>query len=671
MTDLDTELLEEQYACGEGDRRDAYLRNIDGAPPPIGTPIGYNDHIKNIYDLVTSRLKWDEEGKCLNAFDLFSDPTMLKAAYESIKSKAGNMVKGTDTETLDGISIKWFDRTSRSLREQTFRFRPSRRVPIPKPGGGVRYLGIGSPRDKLIQQAMRLVMEHILEPKFLDCSTGFRPKRGCHTALKKVRNWTQVYWYLEGDIKKFFDSIDHQLLEGLLKKHFQDPKLIDLYWNLVEAGYIEWNEIKNTKDFIESRIGVPQGGILSPLLSNLILHEFDEFIMQLIECRVRENGKEPPLLNNNKYNRLTHRISTLRTELVGRKYKEEKETYKNLRREMRKLIHQRNGEMRQTHNPRHIKVNYVRYADDWLIGVRGPYSYVKELKRQARDFLSTIKLELSQEKTLITSALRQTAKFLGTIIKVTGPQEGGLNIRGGGKRKTKMPWGKTWMTAPTLNIRDRLTSNLYLIKEEGKWRISFPKLFLTLPVRDMIIRYRSILKGYTNYFSFADNIHAMRWIHHLLQESLKKLIRNKMDLNIWEFKKKFGTDISLNILKRDGTKVILDFKLPVLRRTPDGFLTTTLRNPLKAKSWKIHSINALGQGCANCGIVRRVEMHHVKHIKTINPRLSPFDQALARINRKQVPLCRACHLKVHLGTYKGASIRNYYFFPFLGEAKWR
>jgi retron-type reverse transcriptase len=74
-----------------------------------------------------------------------------------------------------------------------------------------------------------MVLEQVLEPKFLDCSTGFRPKRGCHTALKKVRSWKNVHWMIEGDIKKFFDRIDHRVLEGLLKKHFEDPALIRLY----------------------------------------------------------------------------------------------------------------------------------------------------------------------------------------------------------------------------------------------------------------------------------------------------------------------------------------------------------------------------------------------------------------------------------------------------------
>lgn len=193
------------------------------------------------------------------------------------------MVRGTDNELLDGIPRSWFQRTSLALKAGRFKFRPSRRVNIPKEGGGFRPLGVACPRDKIVQQAARMVMEHVLDRKFLDCSTGFRPKRGCHTALKKIKSWTNARWLLEGDIKKFFDRIDHHLLEKLLKKHFNDPALIQLYWRLVKAGYLEW-EVKTKRfNFVTGKLGVPQGGIISPLLSNVVLHELDLFIHKLME----------------------------------------------------------------------------------------------------------------------------------------------------------------------------------------------------------------------------------------------------------------------------------------------------------------------------------------------------------------------------------------------------
>lgn len=174
------------------------------------------------------KLEFEENGKCTNAFRLISDPAIIKLAYNDIKSKSGNMTMGVDKETLDGMSNKWVIKTSADLLQEKYMPKPSRRVFIPKPNGKFRPLGISSPRDKVIQQSMRLVLEAVLDPKFLDSSHGFRPKKGCHTALRELRNWKGVSWFIEGDIKGFFDNIDHLILANLLKNHFGSSKNIGL-----------------------------------------------------------------------------------------------------------------------------------------------------------------------------------------------------------------------------------------------------------------------------------------------------------------------------------------------------------------------------------------------------------------------------------------------------------
>jgi hypothetical protein len=165
--------------------------------PWISTSIGALPFIKNeqnVYWAINSRLHYDQEGKCLNAFKTLSDPYILRLAYESIKSTPGNMVKGTDQETLDGIDLMWFEKASKSLRKEEYQPRPARRIYIPKANGKYRPLGISSPRDKIIQQAMRLVMEFVIEPKFLDCSHGFRPGKGCHTARRASATHSHRRW---------------------------------------------------------------------------------------------------------------------------------------------------------------------------------------------------------------------------------------------------------------------------------------------------------------------------------------------------------------------------------------------------------------------------------------------------------------------------------------------
>lgn len=172
-------------------------------------------------------LVYNEDGKCINAYETLSKIEVLQTAYMNIKSEPGNMTPGADMETLDGITMKWFKETVEKLKTEQFQFRP--RVYIPKANGKMRPLGVASPRDKIIQEAFRAILEQVLEPKFSEYSHGFRPGRGCHTALAAIRYWNGVKWFIEGDIKSFFDTINHHLLERLLRKHFKDQRFIDLY----------------------------------------------------------------------------------------------------------------------------------------------------------------------------------------------------------------------------------------------------------------------------------------------------------------------------------------------------------------------------------------------------------------------------------------------------------
>lgn len=228
------------------------------------------------------------------------------------------------------------------------------------------------------------------------------------------------------------------------------------------------------------------------------------------------------------------------------------------------------------------------------------------------------------------------------------------------------------MTMPLGRIITRLAEKRFLKpRTGGRPRILYPEQFPLLPIKDMIIRYRSILYGYMNYFTFVNNKHKLKVIHGILRESLIKAIGRKKQLSRSKVVKRFGEDVTLKINRRNGETVILDFKCPTFASTPLRFLgSEPPKDPLSIVDWKISTINNMGQNCANCDSPERVEMHHVKHIKTINPRLSSFDKLLARINRKQVPLCKECHLKVHLGTYSGRPLRHFYFIPFQGEPKW-
>ena len=497
----------------------------------------------NIF-VLRSLLKYDSNGICINAFEIASSPLMLRLAYESIKSKPGNMTKGSIPETLDGISLVWFKETSDALRSCLYSFKPSRRSYIPKANGNLRPLGISPPREKIIQQSLRMVMEAVLEPKFLPTSHGFRPKRGCHSALRTIRKWQGVPWLLEGDIKAYFDSIDHHLLCELIGKHFRDPQLTRLYWLMVKAGYVEFctkNKDPNKTAKITT-VGVPQGGIISPLWSNLVLHELDQFMAER-QMQINEKMKQiKPSLNNPEYckiSRLINKLTKIR-ELLGPKGWIKQ---RDLRKDLKSLLSLRRFSKSTFPNPDYRRLEYVRYADDWLVGVWAPKSYVVSLRDEIRTFLAKLNLELSMEKTLITNTRLCKAKFLGTYImrpfaklnKVVRDLRGNLK---------KISGGALIMNAPIKKIVDKLREKHLLARyhPEGFTTIyhhkpAYIQSWINVPVKDLIILYRSILAGILNYWSFVDNRASLLKIYGILKRSLSLLSRFPA---VWQAKQRVG-----------------------------------------------------------------------------------------------------------------------------------
>jgi group II intron reverse transcriptase/maturase len=213
-------------------------------------------------------------------YRLLYRPELYELAYQKIKSKPGNMTAGSDGQTLDGFSLQVIQNLIDGFRDESFQFQPVRRIYIPKSNGKMRPLGIPSPKDKVVQEVLRLILEAIYDspygPCFRESSHGFRPHRSCHTALREFSNrWAGVTWIIEGDIQSCFDEIDHHTLVQLLRKKISDGRFLNLIWKTLRAGYLWGKERRNTLT------GSPQGSILSPILTNIYLHELDCFIEQL------------------------------------------------------------------------------------------------------------------------------------------------------------------------------------------------------------------------------------------------------------------------------------------------------------------------------------------------------------------------------------------------------
>ena len=599
-------------------------------------------------------LQFDKYNKCVNAFDVLTHPLMLHASYRRIKSKPGNMTSGTDKITFDGIESQHFLEIHNKLLNESWQPKPSKRIYIKKANGTFRPLGISSPRDKIVQDSFRAVLAVVLEPKFLDVSTGFRENRGCHDALEQIRYWNGVKWFIEGDINNFFDEIDHHILEKLLINHFNDQRFIDLYWKFVRAGYVEFD--KNNV----SEIGIPQGSIVSPILSNLYLHELDKFIINEKELLSKSNMNIS--LRNPIYNKLDNRIQHInrRERNLLKKGVSLPIEVKNEQLELIKLRRKTNSTVPNTNT---AKIYYVRYADDWIIGVLGSFTFAKFLKLKISIFLKTVlKLKLNVEKTLITDvSKRKPASFLGTnISKILAVKSEIKNFKNKRGHMQRISQTATLLKAPISKLLDKLIEKGLAKKQINRFGVVIVvgesrAGWQNLPAKKLVIRFKAILNAILNYYSFVDNKSRLNTLYWILLSGLAKTIAQKFRMkSMKRVFKKYGKDLSK---LPDG----VGFPCPKLNHTPKNFHTKYFKEfPILTGyfKWRVRSLAAFGSNCSACGSAKNIQMHHIKHIKTINTHLKGIDKEMAAINRKQVPLCIDCHLKVHSGKYDGISLKN-------------
>lgn len=228
---------------------------------------------ETVLSILKQKSKQDESHRYDRIYrNLFNEDFFLRA-YQKIHAKQGNMTPGTDGTTIDGFSRKQISQLIELLKWERYQPKPVRRTYIPKKNGKMRPLGIPAFADKLVQEVVRQILEAIYEPIFSDNSHGFRPNRSCHTALYQIKSTCRgTNWVIEGDITGCFDHIDHEILLKILLKKIDDGRFLELIWKFLKAGYLEFNQKYN------SLSGTPQGGIISPILANIYLHEFDKFM---------------------------------------------------------------------------------------------------------------------------------------------------------------------------------------------------------------------------------------------------------------------------------------------------------------------------------------------------------------------------------------------------------
>jgi group II intron reverse transcriptase/maturase len=567
----------------------------------------------------------------------------LSACYQSIKSKAGNMTAGTDEITLDGYSEEVVDAVINALKDQSWQFKPVRRKYIPKANGKLRPLGIPAPRDKIIQKGIEIILSAIYEPSFSDVSHGFRTGRSCHSALRSIREtWSGMKWIIEGDIEGCYDNVDHTILMKLLRRRIQDERFLNLIWKLLRAGYEEDGVLKPSKK------GCPQGGIVSPVLANIYLHELDIFIQKLVDQH--NIGKRRP---NKLYESLRGKRDRLRfyrgTDGKTRQRPKSEIPMHEVRRltkEMKKIP------SKEPMDENYKKLIYVRYADDWVIGIVGSKDLAKTIREQISAFtLKHLKLTLSPEKTHISHLANEGANFLGFEIKCgqAGTYSGRSitkDLYGGSKRT--VGW-QPRLFIPMNNIVKRLaqnnfcTSNGLALKKKG-WIVYDDDV--------IIARYNSVLHGLRNYYAPADNLStSMNRINYILKYSCAHTLAAK-----------HRTRISKQLRRKDSNsiKVLLDVvpgKVNPWDFRGEKVNELSLEHAFTSFASRTRILSSTE--CTVCGSKTGLEMHHVKALRKggVDLKDNYMLAMMQRINRKQICVCRKCHMKIHTGKYDGISLK--------------
>jgi group II intron reverse transcriptase/maturase len=568
------------------------------------------------------------------------DPELFFCAYAKIYRNAGAMTKGSTEETVDGMRLQKVHEIIARLKLGRYEWTPVRRTYIEKANGKMRPLGIPTWSDKLVQEVLRMLLEPFYESRFSPHSHGFRPGRSCHSALREiVEHWKGTVWFIEGDIKGCFDNIDHSVLLKIIRRDIHDDRLLRLIDGLLRAGYMEdWKHRDTTS-------GTPQGGILSPLLSNIYLNELDRFIEDTLG----------PLYTRGERRRESPAYSRTRWLLRQARKDGDREAVKRFRAERRKLL------CSDPCDPDYRRLRYVRYADDFLLGFVGPGSEARNIRDRLGEFLEReLKLTLSVEKTLITHAADDRARFLGYEIGVI--RAGNLISKDGRRAKN----GCITLLMP----RDKLTSYHRRYSKRGK--VIHRADLLNDTVYTIIQRYQGVLVGLYNYYCMASNVSKrMSRIKWVLQTSLLKTLAGKLKtktskvIEMYRVPDQESTTFRETITRPGKEPLVAMFGGMSLRQKPEGMGKDGFDD---RRAWqrpadtRTEVVMHLRYGrCTLCG-ARGVEMHHIRKLADIDrPGRRPkerWERIMAARRRKSIPVCERCHDNIHAGRYDGTRLRN-------------
>lgn len=583
----------------------------------------------------------DSSYKFERLYRILFNEELFYVAYQKIASNGGSTTKGSDGRSIDEMSLARIETLIASLKDESYQPHPSRRVHIPKKNGKTRPLGIPAFEDKLVQEVVRMILEAIYEGHFETTSHGFRPKRSCHTALLHIqKTFNGAKWFIEGDIKGFFDNIDHDVLVGILRERISDDRFIRLIRKFLKAGYVEDWTFHNTYS------GMPQGGIVSPILANIYLDKLDKYVKEYIRHFDMGTKRRPGKESNDLANERKRTVRKLKKVKDGTEKAALVARLKAI--EQERAAFPSGDEMDGSYR----RLKYIRYADDFILGVIGSKEDALRIKEDIKSFLSeSLALELSEEKTLITHT-GKSAKFLGYEITVTRNNHQRRDVQG----RLRRTYGKrVRLNVSMATLRDKLLEyGAMEIKLRNGKEIWKPKCRSGLIFNDdleILDRYNRETVGFCNYYLIANNCVVLHNFRYIMEYSMYKTFAGKYRSTVRKINKKYRLN-KLFTVKYEQKGVI---KSRTFYKTSFKRRTTAFNGSCDIEPYSIADVSRTNltdrlkaEKCELCGATGKLIMHHVRNLKDLKGKES-WKRLMSARKRKTIALCPSCHRLRHLG----------------------
>lgn len=573
------------------------------------------------------------------------NPDFYLLAYKNIYANGGSMTPGVNGITIDGMSSQRIAKLIESLKDRSYQPNPARRTYIAKKNNPAkkRPLGIPSGDDKLVQEVIRMLLESIYEPNFSDASHGFRPQKSCHTALTKIqKTFTGAKWFVEGDIKACFDSFDHHVLIDILRKRIDDEAFISLMWKILKAGYMEQWQYHMTYS------GTPQGSGMSPILANIYLNELDRYMGEY-----KARFYKPTRTANPAHRNMASKIFYYKAkndkvwdDLSVEEKKECARTLRQMRSEQRKL---------PTHPVQETSykaIQYVRYADDFIVGVIGSHEDAKKLKQDLTVFLKEkLGLTLSTEKTKITNTA-ENARFLGYDISVSRSQD--IKRLKNGKRQ-RVYSGVVQLRMPLEKWTAKLLEYgaIRIKKDESgkeRWKTMPRGKLINRTDIEILSRYNSEIRGLYNYYAIAGNVSTLNHFSSRMKYSMLKTFGSKYRCKVRKIKERYvkNGEFTVAYKTKSGMKESVYYHDGFRKKTEPALGQVDMLDIYK----KYDKPNSLAirlhtNKCELCGMdCDGLEMHQVRRLKDLNGE-QEWERIMLQRRRKTLAVCPSCHIEIH------------------------